>query len=427
MKKMSYTSTFVPHTSYGSCKINYTGPAITSGPGAIIQDLYSFADSKGAVLVGGANPTVGISGFHLGGGHSPLSSFYGLAADQVLSLQVVLANGTIVTANDCSNSDLFYALRGGGGGTYGVVSEFTIRAYKTPTIQRYFIVLNSTENTQASVDTFFDAVTYLHSQFPNLNDNGVSGYTFQYALDAPASGPPMLTFQTLFIIPNGNLAAVKKLWAPIEANIKARGSGISYAVVDTSSYPTWNSHFMTDPFGTPDSAGYNNLLTSRLVNRTVLEDKSSYFRQQYVSMSKTSVNGPYGLVLGHLVAGKQVAAKVGGENGVNPAWRSAYFHIVLSANPDMTEDKAAYTSSYNAVLADLETRSAPLKTLGTGCYLNEADRYEKNFQSVFFGSANYAKLLAIKQKYDPSNVFYCRTCVGSESYVEDSSYRLCHT
>jgi FAD/FMN-containing dehydrogenase len=56
-----------------------------------------------------------------GGGHSPLSTLHGMAADQLLNLEVVTADGRFVTANAKENADLFWALRGGGGSTYGYV------------------------------------------------------------------------------------------------------------------------------------------------------------------------------------------------------------------------------------------------------------------------------------------------------------------
>jgi len=98
------------------------------------------------------------------------------------------------------------------------------------------------------------------------------------------------------------------------------GSNVVYTVVDERSFPTWNAHFITPPFGETSAAGYNNYLSSRLVNRTVLENQTNYFRQQLIAMSTTSIHGSYSssLVIGHLIAGKGVAAQIGGLNGVNP-------------------------------------------------------------------------------------------------------------
>ncbi|WP_423776854.1 FAD-binding protein [Bacillus velezensis] len=74
------------------------------------------------------------SGWFQGGGHSPASRDYGLGADQILEAEVVLANGEIITANSCHNQDIYFAIRGGGGGTYGVVVSTIIKAYPTTSI-----------------------------------------------------------------------------------------------------------------------------------------------------------------------------------------------------------------------------------------------------------------------------------------------------
>lgn len=82
------------------------------------------------MLIGGAAPTVGASGgWILGGGHSFASNTFGLGVDNVEQMRVVLPNGTYVTANRCQNQDMFFALRGGGGGTFGVLMETTSRVH----------------------------------------------------------------------------------------------------------------------------------------------------------------------------------------------------------------------------------------------------------------------------------------------------------
>ena len=80
-----------------------------------------------------ATVTVG-GGFAQGGGHAPFSSKYGLAADNILEYKVVTADGRLVVANSQANTDLFLALRGGGGGTLGVVVEATMNAWPSPKI-----------------------------------------------------------------------------------------------------------------------------------------------------------------------------------------------------------------------------------------------------------------------------------------------------
>lgn len=77
-----------------------------------MRDIYTVAASNNVTVVGGADPNVGIGGWLTGGGHSPVSSKYGLGVDQVLEIEAVVANGTLLTVNEDSNPDLFWALRG---------------------------------------------------------------------------------------------------------------------------------------------------------------------------------------------------------------------------------------------------------------------------------------------------------------------------
>lgn len=74
-------------------------------------------------------------GYITGGGHSLLSPVYGLAVDNVMQMRVVLPNGTYVTANRCQNQEIFFALRGGGGASFGVVAETTARVFPEVSLQ----------------------------------------------------------------------------------------------------------------------------------------------------------------------------------------------------------------------------------------------------------------------------------------------------
>ncbi len=109
---------------------SYSGPALELGAGVITAELYAAANKHGVTAVGGECEGVGVAGaYTAGGGHSPMASKYGLGSDQVLSVDVVLPNGRFVTASETENTDLFFALRGGGGATYGVVTSLTVKAH----------------------------------------------------------------------------------------------------------------------------------------------------------------------------------------------------------------------------------------------------------------------------------------------------------
>lgn len=110
--------------------------AFVFGGGVKWIDAYSAAHEKNVTLVGGAQAVVSVAGGWLqGGGHSILTAAYGLGIDQVLQFKIILANGELVTVNKCQHPDLFWALRGGGGGTFGVVTEVAMKVHPHMTIQ----------------------------------------------------------------------------------------------------------------------------------------------------------------------------------------------------------------------------------------------------------------------------------------------------
>ncbi len=101
----------------------------TIGAGARLIDVYSTLAQRGLALPAGSCPTVGIAGLTLGGGVGVLGRKFGLTCDNLLSAQVVLADGRILTCDASHYSDLYWALRGGGGGNFGVVTSFTFQAH----------------------------------------------------------------------------------------------------------------------------------------------------------------------------------------------------------------------------------------------------------------------------------------------------------
>lgn len=94
------------------CPTVIPGDAITAGGGSGMYSLYSLADEHNTTVVGGGAKTVSVGGYISGGGHSLLSPKYGLAADNVLEIEVVTPMGEILIANEKQNCDLFWALCG---------------------------------------------------------------------------------------------------------------------------------------------------------------------------------------------------------------------------------------------------------------------------------------------------------------------------
>src|SRR5262249_54081155 len=108
-------------------------PAVTLGAGIIGMQAYDAVTTRGGKYVqGGGCLTVGLAGLVQSGGFGSYSKRYGSAAASLLEAEVVTADGTIRIANACTNADLFWALKGGGGGSFGIVSKLTLRVHDLP-------------------------------------------------------------------------------------------------------------------------------------------------------------------------------------------------------------------------------------------------------------------------------------------------------
>jgi FAD/FMN-containing dehydrogenase len=99
---------------------------VTAGAGAALGDIYKAMKNSGFAIPAGSCPTVGVAGHVLGGGFGFLARAYGLACDRLQSIDVVNPDGKLVTADSNRNPDLFWASRGGGGGTFGAVTRFRL-------------------------------------------------------------------------------------------------------------------------------------------------------------------------------------------------------------------------------------------------------------------------------------------------------------
>jgi FAD binding domain len=108
MKGLSFHNGFTPK----GCPFSIDIPAVTAAAGTQMLELDEQAQLVNLTIVGGGAETVGIGGYITGGGHSALSTAFGLAADQVLEIEMVTSGGDIITVNECQYTDLFWAMRG---------------------------------------------------------------------------------------------------------------------------------------------------------------------------------------------------------------------------------------------------------------------------------------------------------------------------
>ncbi|MFI5562847.1 FAD-dependent oxidoreductase [Amycolatopsis japonica] len=122
----------------GMSSVDVQGEQVVIGAGAKLKNVYATLGGAGRCLPAGSCPSVGIAGLTLGGGIGVLARKYGLTCDHLVSAQVVTADGKLRTVSADSEPELFWALRGGGGGNFGIVTSFTFRTDPAPSAVSVF-------------------------------------------------------------------------------------------------------------------------------------------------------------------------------------------------------------------------------------------------------------------------------------------------
>ncbi|KAH3463986.1 hypothetical protein KXX05_000863 [Aspergillus fumigatus] len=400
--------------SDGCGKSHWVGAAFTVAGGYVWQDVYAEVFKRNLTIVGGGDPTVGvIGGYAQGGGHSPASRDYGLGADQILEAQVVLADGSIVTANACQNSDLYFAIRGGGGGTYGVAISMTLKAYPTlPVVAQSLTITPLTSNT----DPLLDAITDIYGQYPALSDAGYSGYG-TWSINGPMAlfGNQTIGYVHAIATMGKSLSASQAAFAPLLSKLQKYNGTSLFITVNYYQFPSYAAYYtamsgMHQPVGSANSA-----LTSRMFDKSALTVNPSILR----SMIGAIAGKPEEYTINSLEmvgGGKVLTDGSDPYSGVNPAWRSTYIvNVVARGWPEGAD--AATAQAVKDDITYIKGGAMRLLTPFLGSYMNEADRNDPLWATDFFGT-NYIRLALIKKKYDPEGVFYCPKCVGSMTYYQ---------
>ncbi|CAK7226599.1 hypothetical protein SBRCBS47491_006286 [Sporothrix bragantina] len=410
---------------YSSLKANgYTGPAMKLGAGVQAFEMYQAANQYGVSVVGGEGKTVGVmGGYILGGGHSPLSSLYGMAADQVLSMEVVLPNGQFVTASTTSNPDLFWALRGGGGSTFGVVTSVTVKAY--PKMQVSVATFNFMSGGNITADLFWQGISAYMSYLPTFTDAGTYSY-FDIIQIAPGT---YYFAMAPFFAPKLSQAQLQALVAPLMADLAALGIPVNALTYNNYNnfYDAWNNNFPLE------AVGVTTLKTaSRLFPRANFEPttgNATLFNETVAAIRYTVEAGA--TVLAFNIAANPATGYP--DSAVNPAWRNTVLHAIQAISWDAGSSDEVIAAACLKLTNDWQAAwraTCP----DAGAYMSEGDILEPNFQQAFYGSANYARLYAYKQQVDPWGLFYAPTGVGSEDWyitgqitgLPTQNGQLCH-
>lgn len=217
----------------------YSGPAIKLGSGMIAGEAYAAAHSFGYRLVGGECASVSLAGgYTQGGGHSMLTTAYGMAADQVLEWEVVTTTGEHLVATPEQNSDVYWALCGGGGGTFGVVLSMTAKIYPDGPVAGASLVFPNTDNA-----TYWEAISKWFHRAPTLvgENNTIIFVVQDDGFDAMA-----------ITLPDQPVSAVDTLMGPYINELVTLGINHSLKTTYSNNYV---DHFNTYFGPLPYSAG----------------------------------------------------------------------------------------------------------------------------------------------------------------------------
>lgn len=350
-----------------------------------------------------------VGGYLQGGGHNPLSGYYGMAADSVLAYQVVTADGLFVTASETSNPDIFWALRGGGGGTYGIVTSAIIKAHpKIQVTHSTFMLGNSTDASQlVSRENFFQVLRFFWESFPAYTDAGT--YSFFHILNT--NGQITLRMTSWFA-PGHTKESFANLSKPFFDKVEELGVPYQSPLNTTyyeSFFPAyWDAWGKNGfPLGLATSLPGNRLIPkSHWTDRDKLETTWTQLRTHIENAR-------------HFVCYFQSPQNPQNvDNAVSSAWRHTQVFLISSSLKFPENASAAEIGAANRNLQEVILQPwrdvAPANEFG-GSYLNEAAVDEPNWKEDFYGT-QYSKLLSIKKKYDPRGLFYAVTAVGSDEW-----------
>jgi FAD/FMN-containing dehydrogenase len=366
----------------------------TMGPGAELVDITNALAPAGLGISGGFCPTVAAGGFLQGGGIGLFTRSIGIACDKVTSAQVVLADGSVVIASPAQNSDLYWALRGGGGGNFGIVTSYTF----TPS---------------PLTDVAAGFLTWPYDQALDV----VDGWT-QWMVDAPwtIGGGLNVTLQDAA---PGNTPVVSLLLACVDA-AAGFGTEIDRLVSLVGHAPAFQQA-LTAPYQAIMMSQYNcSELTVAQCHLSGSSPVAELPRPAFGLERGRMFNGPipragWANALAVLdtarLAGQehlfQVTALGGAANTLSRS-ATAYVHrdslfmanyITENAVPPVSDEAEAAGAQF------VDAGFAALNPYSNGeTYQNFIDPRLPDWAHSYYAE-NYPRLLAVKRAYDPHNAF----------------------
>ncbi|KAH7072254.1 FAD/FMN-containing isoamyl alcohol oxidase-like protein MreA [Paraphoma chrysanthemicola] len=410
------------YPNYTSPGGGYSGRAVAYSAGTQAYEGSTLMRQKGMTFIVAGGSTVGIAGgFLQGGGHSSFTSYYGLAADQVLALTAVTADGRVVEMHEGLNEDLFWAFRGGGGGTFGVITSVVVKAFPSTPLVSGSIRFSTTpprgSNTSISTETFWAGMHAYWEYAIAICDAGGLGYNFIYP-EGSANG---LTFTVSISLPNKSMAQYREFIRPLLENLNNLGIPIPIPTLKRSlahnhnPYPPSSSHPRLAQRTLGETTGHT-LIASRFFARNNFATPSA-LTQAHDAIRHVVEQGNYTF---HGMNYAPIASLSGNpSNAVNPAFRTTVLHAQAYKGNEHWDGKSPILSRED-LTAEHDRLQAYMQvwrdvTPGSGSYINEGDAQDWDWKRAFYGS-NHERLMGVKKMYDPEGVFWAIGGVGSEEW-----------
>ncbi|MCW2526946.1 MAG: FAD-binding protein [Pseudonocardiales bacterium] len=372
-----------------SVQVDRTAGLARIGAGALLVDVYTALAAENVALAGGSCPSVGLTGLALGGGVGVLSRAYGLTCDAITSVQIVTADGRLRTADANQESDLFWAVRGGGG-SFGAVTELTLAVQPAPTITTFFLQFD-----------FNQAEQVLTAWQQWIVGTSASLWSTCKLLADPGNGTLNATVSGTWIGPPAELDVqlaplLGQVPTPIAKNANTAGYGptmLGEAGCSGQSASACLTAALQAPKRQPFAA------TSAILEQTL--PAAGVAAAVATARSALSVPG--------LVEGGVSFDSLGGAVATVDASATPFPYRRAVASVQYTATWGASAAAGLSAVVPFDGyvrgfRAALAPWLGTAAYVNYADASIANYGEAYWG-ANYARLRQVKAQYDPGDLF----------------------
>jgi hypothetical protein len=437
MRAVELVDSFVPQGGRGRAA---PGPAVRVGTGARWLEAYEAVTTRaGRYVQGGGCTTVGVAGLVLGGGFGSFSKRFGTGAANLLEAEVVTADGAVRVANEFRDPDLFWALKGGGGGSFGVVTRLTLRTHELPA---NFGEVKA--NVTAGSDPAYRAMVQQMVSFYRaslMNPHWGEQISFQ----------PGRRLSITMVFQGLDQGQATQTWVPFFDWVGARPGDYTLtdqAVVALPARDFWNPAVLgsvpgiiqaDDRPGAPKGNFFWANNTDE-VGEVLHAYQSTWLSQQLLApgrqpslvdaLVRASQSWQVTLHCNKGLAGApaNVLAETT-DTAMNPAVLDAFALAIAAANEPPGYPRIPGHEP-NVVQGRREAQlvsaaMAPLKALAPqpASYVSETDYFQTDWQTAFWGD-NYPRLIKVKDRYDPNGLFFVHHGVGSEAWSTDGFTKL---